>query len=419
MTRKSVFEYAAAIRAIYRRASKAEKKVMLNEFCRATGYHRKAAIRLLNRQPKAAAARRGRPVTDSLETMRALKVAWDASDHICSKRLAPFLATLVPVLEHHGELTNLSPATREQVMHLSASRIDRLLKPYRDRDIRRPRSSSRSVSWLRSQVPVRTFAQWHNVEVGHVQMDLVAHCGMSTEGFYLYTLLAVDLVTGWVECEPTWGKGQTRVGTAVHHARRRLPFALHGIHADNGGEFLNARLYSYCQREQITFTRSRPYRKNDNAHAEQKNWGVVRRVVGYGRYSSKAAYQQLHALYQPVRLYMNFFQPIRKLIAKEHVGAKTRKHFDQAQTPYQRLLRAGVLSPENRQVLELLYQSLNPVALLNQIETALSTLWKLEERLNEGRPPEPLSEPDPEDASGTATLLPSVTLSNEATPALR
>ena len=205
---------------------------------------------------------------------------------------------------------------------------------------------------------------------------------MSTEGFYLNTLMAVDVTTGWVECQPVWGKGQDRVGAAVHRVGQRLPFAFLGLDSDNGSEFINHHLFTYCQRKGITFTRSRPYKKNDSAHVEQKNWSVVRRVVGYDRYTSKTALNQMDRLYQLVRLYFNFFQPVMKLRHKRRNGAKVRKLYDTARTPYQRLLETDVLASDQRDALASQYQRLNPVKLRAHIDQALDHLWTLADHSN-------------------------------------
>jgi hypothetical protein len=190
----------------------------------------------------------------------------------------------------------------------------------------------------------------------------------------------VDVATGWVEPIAVWGKGQQRVGGAVHRVRQRLPFPLMGLDSDNGGEFINQYLYGYCHREGITFTRSRSYKKNDSCHVEQKNWSVVRRLVGYDRYSSHAALQCLDRIYHVLRLYVNFFQPVMKLVSKTKHGARVRKVYDIAQTPYQRLLRSGVLTPAKQSDLAATYHGLNPVRLLGQINGYLEQLWKLAER---------------------------------------
>ena len=278
MTRQSIRDYAAAIRSRYLKGTKVEKHAILHEFCKATGYHRKSAIRLLRREPKPSGRRRGRPPEYGPEVTRALRVAWEATDRICSKRLAPFLPELVPLLERHGEL-EVSTEVRSKLLRISPSTIDRLLVRARQEDVRRPKTSLRSSSALRQVIPIRTFKDWEGVTVGFLELDLVGHCGRSTQGFYLCSLVAVDIVTGWTVCAPVWGKGKSRVGSAMHRLRRQLPFPLLGIDTDNGGEFINRGLWDYCNRHGIKFTRSRPYKKNDQAHVEQRNWTAVRRRV--------------------------------------------------------------------------------------------------------------------------------------------
>ena len=177
-----------------------------------------------------------------------------------------------------------------------------------------------------------------------------------------------------------WGKGQERVGGAVHRVRQRLPFPLLGLDSDNGSEFINQHLYNYCRREGITFTRSRSYKKNDSCHVEQKNWSIVRRLIGYDRYNSRDALEALNRIYNLLRLYINFFQPVMKLVSKTRHGAKVHKVYDTAQTPYQRLLKAGILTEAKQQELAATYHYLNPVTLLKQINEGLEHLWNLTER---------------------------------------
>ena len=245
MTRGSIRQYAAALRDRYLRASRAEQKIILNEFCKVTGYHRKSAIRLLHRERSAGSKRCGRAKEYGWDFVLALKVPWEATFCLCSKRLSPFLKQLLPLLEHHGEL-KVSPAVRSQLMRVSASTIDRLLRPYGLRP-RHGLSTTHSVPSLRTMIPVRTFADKKGLTVGHMEVDLVAHCGTSTEGFYLNTLLAVDLVSGWIEPVPVCGKGQSRVGGAVDRVCRQAPFKLLELHIDNGSEFVNQGLWNYCQ----------------------------------------------------------------------------------------------------------------------------------------------------------------------------
>lgn len=190
----------------------------------------------------------------------------------------------------------------------------------------------------------------------------MAHCGDHADGFFLHTRCAVDVVTGWVELQPVWGKGHKRVKAALHEIRGRLPVPLRGLDSDNGSEFIDRPLYYYCFREGITFTRSRAYRKNDGAHVEQKNGAIVRALIGYDRYASRAAYVQLARVYRLLRLHTNFFQPVQRLVAKTRQGARVRRVHDRAQTPFQRLCTSGALTPARQRALQALYETLNPPA---------------------------------------------------------
>jgi len=377
VTRGSILEYAEALRSRYFRAARKEKGKMLDEFTEVTGLHRKAAIRLLNRQGQPVTSkRRGRKRKYGTEVTEALRVVWEASDRLCSRRLQPFLPEMVRILRRHGE-QQIDAAMEALLCEMSSATVDRLLKPHRRLGGRRGLTTTRPGSLLKNSIPIRTFADWQENKPGFVEVDLVGHCGESTEGFYLNTLCAVDVTSSWTECLPVWGKGQERVGGAVHRIRQRLPFALLGLDSDNGGEFINQHLFSYCHRQGITFTRSRAYKKNDSCHVEQKNGNVVRRLIGYDRYTSKAAYQCLERLYAGVRLYANFFQPTMKLVSKTRHGAKVSKVYDTARTPYERLLEAGILTESKRQELAATYHNLNPVHLLKQINENLESLWSL------------------------------------------
>ena len=399
MTRGGVKEYLEAVQGRYLKGNRREKGRILDEVIKVTGYHRKAVIRLLCRKVKGKPeGRRGRSKQYGAEVVALLREAWEASDRLCSRRLQPFLPELLEALERHGEL-NVTGELREQLCRMSAATIDRALKPHRHRGLRRSFSTTKPGSLLKAAIPIRTFTEWDDKRPGFLEIDLVAHCGESTEGFYLNTLSTVDVATGWVEYRGVWGKGQQRVGAAIHEVSRGLPFPLLGLDSDNGGEFINHHLYAYCQREGITFTRSRPYKKNDNAYVEQKNWSVVRRLIGYDRYSSKEALGQLNRVYQLVRSYVNFFQPVMQLQRKTRHGARVHKVYDAARTPYRRLLESGVLTPEQREVMATQYQRINPVALLAQINRALEKLWAM--------------------ANATSSHEPSVTSSIEATYALR
>jgi hypothetical protein len=376
VTERARREYAEALRPRYSQADKRERGRMLDEYCRATGSHRKAAIRCLRRGAGRGGRAPGRPRRYGPELVPTLEQAWLASDRLCGKLLAAMLPTLVQALERHHALV-VPSEVRRALLSASPATLERLLRPLRRQRRRQPYRASPAVAALRQQIAVRTWGEWAAVAPGALQGDLVLHCGESTGGFYLATLLAVDVATSWTELEPVWGLGQHRVGNAVHHIRQRLPVPLREWHTDNGGEFINDHLVVWCRREGIGFTRGRPYRKNDQAWVEQRNGLVVRRLVGYDRYSSRAAFTVFHRLYRLLRLQLNFFRPVRKLRSKQRVGSKVIKRYDTAQTPYQRLLAAGVLGPAQHQVLAAQHAALDPIALARDIERTLDTLWKL------------------------------------------
>ncbi len=380
MTRCSIIEYAQAVRGRYFQAAKKVKTEILNEFVVTTDMHRKGVIRLLNRRSRfSGSKKRGRPRLYGREATVALKVVWEASDCLCSKRLQPFLPELVGILKRCGELT-MTGEIEAQLCQMSPSTIDRLLRRWRENGTRRGLSTTKPGTLLKNSIPIRTFGDWNENKPGFVEADLVAHCGDSAEGFYLTTLSTVDVATCWCEPVAVWGKGQERVGGAVYHVRKRLPMPMLGLDSDNGSEFINQSLYDYCRRNGITFTRSRSYKKNDSCHVEQKNWTVIRRVIGYDRFSSKAAFKALEDIYTLLRLYINFFQPVSKLVRKSRHGAKVYKVYDTAQTPYQRLLRSNVLSEDKNHELADMYGALNPVTLLKEIRQSVEQLRALAER---------------------------------------
>jgi hypothetical protein len=361
----------------YREARGVLKSRILDEFVASTGYARKYAIRLL-RQPMVAPARplvrpRARQYGPAVE--EALLTAWRAANGICAKRLVPFLPDLVASLERHGHLT-LSDEVRAQLLCLSPATADRLLRVHRARDGHRGIGTTTAGTLLKHQVVVRTFADWDDVTPGFMEADLVAHCGPRAEGSYLYTLVLTDVATGWTECLALPYRTQEAVVQALERVRRLLPFPLLGLDTDNGGEFLNAELMAYCAREEITFTRGRAYKKNDQCYVEQKNGSIVRQLVGYDRYEGERAYRQLAELYRAVRLYVNGFQPSMKLRAKHREGSRVRRTYDDARTPLQRLLATDAIGAEAGARLTTLFQMLDPVRLLHQVETLRDALWR-------------------------------------------
>lgn len=380
MTRRSIAEYAGAVRERYSRATKKAKTEILNEFVATTRMHRKSVIRLLKGRGRSSGKKkRGRPRLYRHEAMAALKVVWEASDCLCSKRLQPFLPELVSILKRCDELA-VTEEIEAQLCQMSPFTIDRLLRRWRGSGTRRGLSTTKPGTLLKNSIPIRTFSDWNENKPGFLEADLVAHCGESAEGFYLATLSTVDVATGWCEPVAVWGKTQERVGGAVYHVRKQLPMPMLGLDSDNGSEFINQSLFDYCRRNSITFTRSRSYKKNDSCHVEQKNWSVMRRVIGYDRFSCRAAFEALGDVYTVLRLYINFFQPVSKLVRKSRQGAKVYKVYDTAQTPYQRLLRSGVLTEAKKGELARIYHGLNPVTLLEEIKQSVEYLCTLAER---------------------------------------
>jgi IS30 family transposase len=268
MSQRSKRELLEEIRPRYLKAKKAEKKIMLDEFVAATGYYRKYATRILKRgRPRQSGRKHGFHRVYQGEVVAALEQIWEVCGRICSKRLHPFLPEMVKVLERWGEL-QLSEQAKALMLQMSRSTIDRCLGPARLEHPLRGLSTTKPGSLLKKAIPVRTFTPWDEDHPGFLEIDLVAHCGETTEGQYLSTLTCVDLSTGWIECLAVRQHTQEAVFEAIQTMRTRLPFLLLGLDSDNGGEFINDLLYRYCLSEEITFTRSRPYRKNDQAHVE-------------------------------------------------------------------------------------------------------------------------------------------------------
>ena len=374
MSRRSKRELHSQVQTRYLKASKAEKQMILDEFTSNTGYHRKYAIRVLKHGYKRGVRKpKGRRVIYCGEVVETLEQIWEIYGRICSKRLHPYLPEGIKVLERCGEL-QLTPETKSLLLQISRSSIDRCLAPAR---FTQPhgRSTTKPGSLLKKQIPIRTFADWTEDKPGFLEIDCVAHCGDDVSGQFLYTLTCTDLCTGWTEMLALPRRSQEAVCRAIDGMRQDLPFALLGIDSDNGGEFINDLLYRYCRNEHITFTRSRPFQKNDQAHVEQKNWSVVRRLIGYDRLESQEQLALLQNIYQDWRLYVNFFQPVLKLSRKERIAHKIIRKYDTARTPYQRVReREDVSLPRKAHLLNL-YLSLNPARLRRQIDQKVLQLW--------------------------------------------
>jgi hypothetical protein len=376
MSQKSKRELLEAIHPRYLKANKKVKTRIIDEFVAATGYHRKYALRILNRGPqRIKGKRKGRTSIYQGEVKETLENIWEICGRICSRRLHPFLPEIVKVLERHGEM-QLENDTKRLLLQMSRATIDRCLQPARYKQPR-GRSTTKPGGLLKAAIPIRTYTPWDEQTPGFMEIDLVAHCGESVAGQYLNTLTCTDIATGWTECLALHHRSKHQVHQAIQVMQKQLPFALLGIDSDNGTEFINDLLYGYCQQKEITFTRSRPYKKNDQAHVEQKNWSIVRRTVGYDRWETEQEYSLLDCVYSSLRLYVNFFQPVLKLVGKDREGCKTIKRYDTAQTPYQRVLDSESISMEIKARLVNQYVQLNPVQLRQDIDQKVALLWKI------------------------------------------
>ncbi|SLM42189.1 transposase [Nitrospira sp. ND1] len=362
-------ELMDSLRARYRSGSRVEKCRILDEFVAVTGYHRKHSIRLLTlgRVARPAVAR-ARPRRYGNAVAEALVVLWEASDRVCGKRLKALIPTLLGALERHGHL-QLDRDVRVKVLSASAATIDRLLVLPRSGSAPRRRHRSGPTTAIRRRVPLRTFADWGDPIPGFVEADLVAHSGERASGSFAQTLTLTDVASGWTECVALIVRDGSLVTEALTKLRRIMPFQLRGVDTDNGSEFLNDIVIAYCHDHAIEFTRSRPYRKNDQAWVEQKNGSVVRRLVGYRRLEGLAAVGILARLYEAARLFVNFFQPSFKLASKTRVGARVTKRYYLPATPSARLLASEAVPEEVKDKLRAVASSLDPLRLLDEIRT--------------------------------------------------
>jgi hypothetical protein len=378
MSQQSKQELVKRLHPRYLQAGRTEKSKILDEFIAVTGYHRKHAIRVLRKEvPSCLRERRGRQRIYTGSVVSALSEIWHICGCICGKRLQPFLPEMVKTLQRHGEL-NMDEETKSLLLQMSAATIDRRLRPFRAQ-LRRGLSTTKRGTLLKQSIPVRTFADWDDVRPGFTEIDLVAHCGVSTHGKYLNTLTAVDIVSGWTECLVLPFRSQGGVSAAVTQLQSRLPFPLLGLDCDNDSVFINETLKRHCEKHKITFTRSRPYKKNDQAHVEQRNGSVVRRTIGYQRYESPQALALFEAIYADLHFYTNFFQPSLKLVAKKRYGSKVYKKYDQAQTPHQRAMQSPDVDKRAKLKLQQTYLELNPAELRRRIDANLKELRRLPE----------------------------------------
>lgn len=371
-------EVLAQIAPRYQQATGTQKMLLLDRCVEMTGYGRKYVITLLNHLPESPShILRPRLPIYGPAVQEALFLAWRTIQYPCAQRLVPFLPELIPVLERDGHL-RIGEEQRRQLLAMSVRTAERLLSTQR-RPTPHGFSTTQPGTLLKNQIPIRTFAQWDDHRPGFLEADLVAHCGGNVFGGYLYTLTLTDIATGWTECLPLLNRSPETVLAVLQRARSLLPFPLLGLDTDNGGEFLNTILLFYCQQEQITFTRSRPECSNDNCHVEQKNRAVVRNIVGHDRLVSMLAYQQLSELYQASRLLVNAFQPSMKLQSKDREGEHERRIYDEAKTPWQRVMLSGVLSDEIEQKWRKDVEVLDPLRLVQHVEMLQRAVWRCAE----------------------------------------
>jgi hypothetical protein len=380
MSPRSKREYLAAIVQRYRAASRKMKTTILNEFCLACGYHRKHALRLLRtfrRFTQKVPAKRGRkPLYDTKTLLIPLKRIWKTANLPCSKRLKAILPEWLPgYIKSYGPI---SEKTAVALITISPSSIDRILNPVRAEYTKHGRATTKPGTLLRKHIQVKT-NQWDESRPGFLEADTVAHCGSSTEGMYANTVDCVDIATGWTEQRAVWGKSYQGVIDQIKDIEQSLPFPILGFDTDNGTEFLNHHLLRHLTERvrPIQFTRSRAYKKDDNAHIEQKNWTHVRQWLGYDRMDSPEVVPLMNELYTSEwRLFLNFFCPSVKLLEKKRVASKIVKRYDKPKTPYRRILESPDVSEETKRKLKEQYKTLNPFELRKALEVKLKKIFK-------------------------------------------
>jgi hypothetical protein len=375
-------EYLGEIYGKYQTAGRAYKKILLDGFCAICGYHRKAALRLLSGSKNPAAKKKKRPGPkkkyDSAKLLGPLKTIWLLAEQPCGKRLRAALPLWLPHIQK-----GLTEVNRGKLLNLSAATIDRLLAPARVRHPRRGLSTTRPGTLIR-EVNLRA-GPANTTEPGHVEADTVAHCGQSVAGDFIYSLTVTDPASGWTENRAVWNKGAAGILAQLQNIEASLPFELKSFHSDNGTEFLNWPLKKHLNERQrpVPFTRSRPYRKNDNAHVEQKNWTHVRQLFGHERLEDPQLVNLMNSIYQnEARLLRNFFSPSFKLLAKQKLNSRYKRVYEEPKTPAERLLESPQVQNDVKDKIRSLQKQLNPIQLAEQLEHKLRLFFNAKSNLS-------------------------------------
>lgn len=379
--------------ARYQGSSKKQKGRILEEFVESTGYNRCYASFLLSRHGRrvrvdtkttlvgdvSKRVRKKRELIYGPDVLAALRKIWANLDFLCGKRLKAVLGETLSKMERWGEI-DVTAQTKEKLERISSATIDRMLAPERKRLELKSRSGTKPGTLLKNQIKIRTSGDWDETKPGFAEVDLVSHSGGDERGDFAQSLCLTDVASTWSDAETVRNKAQVNVFEGLKNIRKRLPFRLLGIDSDNGGEFINAHLVAYCKQEDITFTRSRPYRKNDNCFVEEKNYTLVRRAVGYLRYETPEELEVMNRLYHYWCLRSNYFLPTMKLVSKQRIGSKVVKKYDSPRTPYQRLLESPHVPPRVKQQLRQTYKELNPAQLTREIARLQQALVKTHQK---------------------------------------